>query len=302
MAILIDFSQVVLSACYAFSDQLSVDSEDKDQARNLVRHVILSQLKYYNTTFKEKYGKLIVCCDGKHYWRRKLFAPYKACRKKARAESNLDWKLIFEVIDQTIQDLKENFLFPVIQINEAEGDDVIATLTKYFQENEMVEQNVLFSFPQDVLIVSSDKDLVQLHKYENVSQIAPMNKKRVKDPDPKQYLIEKVIKGDRGDGIPSVLNPEDTYINDQVKPLTMTKKRLTALLETGLDNCQDETIKKRWLMNRQLIDFDYIPKEIEQVIIEHYNQPIKGTRSKIFNYLISHKCNILVRDVSSFNN
>ena len=301
MAILIDFSQVVLSACYAFSDQLSIDNEDKTQARNLVRHVILSQLKHYNTAYKEKYGKLIVCCDGKHYWRRKLFAPYKACRKKARAESNLDWKLIFEVIDQTIQDLKENFLFPVIQIDDAEGDDVIATLTKYFQENEMVEQNVLFSFPQDVLIVSSDKDLVQLHKYENVTQIAPMNKKKVTDPNPSQYLIEKVIKGDRGDGIPSILNPEDTYINEQVKPLTMTKKRLTALLECGIDNCEDEFVKKRWLMNRQLIDFAYIPKQLEQQIIEHYTTPIRGTRSKIFNYLISHKCNIFVRDVSAFN-
>ena len=302
MAILVDFSQVVLSACYAFSDQLSIDNEDKDQARNLVRHVILSQLKFYNTTYKEKYGKLIVCCDGKHYWRRALFAPYKACRKKARAESNLDWKLIFEVIDQTIQDLKDNFLFPVIQIDSAEGDDVIATLTKYFQTNEMVEQNILFKYPQEVLIVSSDKDLVQLHKFENVSQIAPMTKKKVKDPNPAQYLIEKVIKGDRGDGIPSILNPDDTYINDQIKPMVMTKKRLNTFLECGIDNCTDEAVKKRWLMNRQLIDFEYIPQTIEQQIIEHYNVPIQGSRSKIFNYLISHKCNILVRDVSAFNN
>ena len=302
MAILIDFSQVVLSACYAFSDQLTIDNPDKNQARDLVRHVILSQLKQYNTTYKEKYGKLIVCCDGKHYWRRKIFTHYKACRKKARAESKLDWKLIFDVIDQTILDLKENFLFPVIQVDTAEGDDVIATITKYLQTNELIEKNILFSYAQDILIVSSDKDLVQLHKYDNVTQIAPTNKKKVVDPNPSQYLIEKVIKGDRGDGIPSILNPEDTYVNDQIKPLTMTKKRLAALLEQGYDNCTDETIKRRWETNRQLIDFDYIPQSLENLIIEQYTMPVQGSRTKIFNYLISHKCNILVRDVSAFNN
>ena len=302
MAILIDFSQVVLSACYAFSDQLSVDNSNKDQARDLVRHVILSQLKHYNTLYKEKYGKLIVCCDGKHYWRRKLFTHYKACRKKARAESKMDWKLIFDVIDQTIVDLKENFLFPVVQVDSAEGDDVIATLTKYFQNNELIEKNILFSFAQDILIISSDKDLVQLHKYDNVTQIAPSTKKKVTDPNPSQYLLEKVIKGDRGDGIPSILNPEDTYVNEQVKPLVMTKKRRNALLEQGYENCEDENVKRRWDINRRLIDFDFIPQSLEHLIIDQYNTPIKGNRSKIFNYLISHKCNILVRDVSAFNN
>ena len=303
MAILIDLSQVVLGACYAFKDDLSTHKtqEDRNQAINLVRHVILSQLKYYNTKYKQQYGKLIVCCDGRNYWRKKIFPLYKANRKGMRSKIDLDWNLIFDTINKTIDDLHENFLFPVIRVDYAESDDIIATLTKYFQDHEVVE-GPMFDSKQEILIVSSDKDFVQLHVYDNVKQISPVTKRFVSDPDPALYLQKKVLGGDKGDNIANVLSDDDVFNNPEKKSAKMTQKRVTALLETGYDNCQDERIKKNWYRNKVLIDFAYIPEKISNRIIETYQQPIQGSKQKIFDYLIKHQCNLLLNDINAYVN
>ena len=303
MAILIDLSQVVIGSCYAFKEQLTIDAtaQDKQQAIDLIRHIILSQLKSYNIRYRPQYGKLIISCDGKNYWRKKLFHQYKANRKKVRNESNLDWPLIFDTINSTIRDLRDNFMFPVIQIDGAESDDVIATLTKYFQSNELLGGNLLVNDPQPVLIVSSDKDFVQLQKYPNVTQISPRTKGQVTDPDPIRYLQIKCLSGDRGDNIPNVVNPIDAF-NDcnQKKCAPLTKRRIEALLSEGFENCSDPVIKKRWDQNNKLIDFDYIPRKISDAIIEAYKQPIAGNQTKVFNYLIAHNCNLLLGEIDSF--
>lgn len=302
MAILIDLSQVVLSACYAFKDQLTHNESTthKDNAINLIRHTILSQLKYYNVKYKSQYGKMIVCTDGKKYWRKQLYPFYKATRKALRAKVDIDWNLVFHTMQQVVQDLKENFLFPVINVEFAESDDVIATLTKYFQTNELIE-DCMFDRKQDILIVSSDKDFVQLHVYDNVKQISPVTKRFVSDPDPKRYLAEKVLKGDRGDGIMNVLSDDDAFIANK-RCSKMTSKRINALLEQGIDNCDDPIIKRNWERNKTLIDFACIPDYVSKAIIDQYNQPIQGNKQKIFDYLLKHQCNLLLNYINDFTN
>lgn len=302
MAILIDLSQVVLGACYAFKDDLSTQKTEKDrhEAINLIRHVILSQLKYYNTKYKQQYGKLIVCCDGKNYWRKKLFPYYKANRKTMRSKIDLDWSLIFETINETIDDLRANFLFPVVRVDYAESDDVIATLTKYFQDHEVVE-GPMFDSKQNILIVSSDKDFVQLHVYDNVKQISPVTKRFVEDPNPALYLAKKCMIGDKGDGVPNVYSDDDAFINGKKCP-KMTQKRIDALLEQGYENCANPLIKRNWHRNKVLIDFAYIPEKITNRILEQYQQPIEGNKQKIFDYLIKHQCNLLLNDINGFVN
>lgn len=303
MAILIDLSQVVLGACYAFKEDLSTHKtqQDRHNAINLVRHVILSQLKYYNTKYKQQYGKLIVCCDGKNYWRKRLFPYYKANRKTMRSKVDLDWPLIFETINQTIEDLRANFLFPVVRVDYAESDDIIATLTKYFQDHELIE-GPMFDSKQEILIVSSDKDFVQLHVYDNVKQISPLTKAFVDDPDPAHYLAVKVLRGDKGDNIPSVISDDDTYNNPEKKTPKMTQKRIDFLLNEGYENCSDPTIKRNWNRNRTLIDFAFIPTKITNKILDEYCKPVEGNKQKIFDYLIKHQCNLLLNDLNAFVN
>lgn len=301
MAILVDFSQVVISACYAFSNELSVNNPDKNGAKNIVRHVILSQLKSYRKKFKEKYGDLIICVDtnGSKYWR-KVYDPfYKANRKKEREQTSLDWDLVFNVMRDMLVDLKECFPYRVIGVEGAEGDDVVAVLAEYFaQGNEPDSTNPLFDSVQNVLVVSQDRDFVQLQKYENVEQWSPIKSAFICEKDPESYLREKVIRGDKGDGVPNVVNPIDSFVNPPEKTKKLTKKKFDSLFAGEFES---EFEKERYEQNRTLIDFDCIPNEIKEKILNEYkSQTPNKNRAKIFNYLMSHGCSVLLREVEEF--
>ena len=62
-------------------------------------------------------------------------------------------------------------------------DDIIVTLVKYYHQHE------------DIMIVSGDKDFIQLQQYNNVKQYAPIQKQFVgEDIDFKVFLQEQIMK------------------------------------------------------------------------------------------------------------
>ena len=192
--ILVDLNQVMISNLMA---QIGRDS---DISEDLVRHMILNSIRSYNNKFKEEFGDIVICCDSRHYWRREIFPNYKWGRKQHRAGDTLDWDLIFSVFNKVRDEMKEHMPWKVVDVYGAEADDIIATLTKNNNE--------------EILILSGDKDFIQLQKYGNVKQYAPIQKKWVNGVDPKRYIKEHILKGDRGDSIPNFLSPDDTFINN----------------------------------------------------------------------------------------
>src|SRR5210317_1511908 len=153
--ILVDLNQVMISNLMA---QIGRDS---DISEDLVRHMILNSLRSYNGKFKEEYGDIVICCDSRHYWRREIFPNYKWGRKQSRSGDTLDWDLIFSIFNKVRDELKEHMPWKVMDIHGAEADDIIATLVKHNTSGK-------------VLILSSDKDFIQLQKYNNVQQYAPI--------------------------------------------------------------------------------------------------------------------------------
>ena len=158
----------------------------------------------------------------------------------------------------------------------------------------------MYEEPQKIVIISSDKDFVQLQKYRNVVQVSPRTRSFVKTDDPVFYLKEKVIRGDRGDGIPNILNEDDIYVVEGYKSTAMTKKRFDALISQTPETCTDKIISERWARNQKLIDFDYIPKDVEESILEEYAKPIKGSKGKAYEYLIKYQCYQLLQDIDNF--
>ena len=148
MSILIDLNQVLIAN---LMQQLNQDKNQKLD-EGLIRHMVLNSLRSYNKQFKSKYGKIIICCDSKSYWRREFFPFYKANRKKDRDKSGLDWNLIFLTLNKVRDELKENFPYKTIEVDGAEADDIIGVLAARLSKHE------------DVLILSSDKDFGQLQK------------------------------------------------------------------------------------------------------------------------------------------
>lgn len=297
--ILVDYSQVALAAILTF--QADLKSNNPEKIVDLIRHVTLSTIKAYKKKYGREYGQIVLCCDGRKYWRREVFQFYKANRKKARDASDLPWKLIFDTMSQMRDDIAEHFPYKVIHEERAEADDIIAVLAKYTQENELVQEG-LVEDPQKVLILSSDHDFIQLQKYPNVTQWSPNVKKFIKVNDAERYTkyITHVVKaGD--DGIPNILSPDDIFLQEGVRQKPISQKRLDEFLEKGIEACRNDTERRNWHRNVQLIDLDKIPEDVSKTIIDQYlSIKVKGTRMTAFKYLTQHRCRILMEEVEDF--
>jgi len=278
--ILVDLNQVLLAGLMA---QIANQKGKLDE--HLIRHMVLNIIRNHVKNFKTEYGEVVLCCDNRKYWRKEYFPFYKANRKKNRDKSSLDWHMIFDILAKLKVELKENFPYKVIDVEGAEADDIIGTLVPRHAPHEKI------------LILSSDGDFLQLQQNYNVKQYNPSQKKYIISPNPIMDLKEKIIKGDKGDGIPNVLSPSDCFVRDlRQKPIT--QKVLDKLMsESYLE--QDETTKANFIRNATLIDLSFIPKEIKEKIINTYEET-KPAKGKLLNYFIEHKLKNLMEVIEEF--
>ena len=296
--ILIDYSQVALASILTFQAELK--SGDQEKVINLIRHVALSSIKSFKKKYGKEYGEIVICCDGRKYWRRDFFQYYKAGRKKARDKSDLPWTLIFDTLNQMRQDVAEYFPYRVMHIDEAEADDIIAVMSKWTQENALVEEG-LITEPQKVLILSSDHDFMQLQKYDNVNQWSPNTKKfiKVNKKEVHEKMITHIVKaGD--DGIPNILSKDDVFMTgERQKPVSA--KRLQEFIENGFIACKNNEERRNWHRNTTLVDFNHIPENISKMIVENYlNNPPKGDKMTAMKYLMEHRCRLLLEEIEEF--
>jgi hypothetical protein len=296
--IILDYSQVALSNIFQFQADLKKNGSSPD-AVNIIRHAVLTGIKFYKKKYGAQYGEMILACDGKQYWRKDIFPYYKAGRKASREKSDLDWNLVFDTISQIREDVATHFPYKVIHIDRAEADDVIATLCKWTQTNGLVDHG-LFEEKQPVMIISSDGDFKQLHKYDNVKQWSPIQKKMVECPNPVAYLAEHIAKaGD--DGIPNVLSADDVLVTEGVRQSKMTAQKLAKFISEGRDGCENDQQRRNWDRNNQLINLDLIPDEITKMIEDAYIQSKpKGDKMSVYNYLVKHRCRLLLDELEDF--
>ena len=300
--ILVDYSQVALAAILTFQRELK---GDEAEVKNLIRHVTLSTLKSYKKKYAKEYGELVICCDGRKYWRKEIYEHYKASRKKMRDNSDLDWKLIFDTLSEMREDIGKNFPWRVIHVDRAEADDIIAVMTEWVQTNDLIIQG-LMEEPQQVLILSSDKDFKQLQlapfSSGNVRQWSPMQKKFIQATKQEviDFTVEHIVKGDTGDGIPNILSKDDVFVSgERQKPVSA--KRLAEFIEKGIDACRSDEERRNWSRNAMLVAFDNIPKDVKDTIVTTYlNNKPKGDKMTVMNYLIEHRCRLLLDELEDF--
>ena len=92
--IVIDYSQTIISNLMAEIGNRT----DVELDVNLLRHMVINTIRSHKVKFGKEYGEIVIACDNQSYWRREYFKYYKAGRKKAREDSGLDWKQIFEAL------------------------------------------------------------------------------------------------------------------------------------------------------------------------------------------------------------
>ena len=285
--ILIDMNQVCISNL-----MMQIGSKrQNDVDENLVRHMVLNSIRMYRSRFSEEYGELVLCYDSKKYWRRDYFPNYKSNRKKDREASGLDWNLIFETLNNIRDEIKANFPYKVLEVEGAEADDCIATVVDYVSKTPTAYEQVL--------ILSGDKDFIQLQKHNFVKQFSPVLKKFVNGQDPHLYIREHILKGDRSDGIPNFLSADDTFVNElRQKPLA--KKKISTWVDLEPEDYCTEEMMRNYQRNKTLIDLECIPSVLKEQILIDYLKPPVGDRSKLLNYFISKRLKNLMNDIGDF--
>ena len=253
--------------------------------KEMIRHMVLNSLRGFNVKFKEEFGDLVLCSDAGDPWRREFFPNYKYSRKQARQDGPFDWDEIFNIITEIKNEVKDNFPYKVMYVENSEADDLIATIIKLQEEDKY-------------LIISGDKDFIQLHN-DRIRQYNPVLNKFVgKDENPIIYIREHILKGDRSDGIPNILSDDNVFIEGR-RQTPLSKKKIEGWVNEVVPTFTDEQ-QKNYERNRQLIDLNYIPKEIEDNINREFNDVEVATRDKILGYFINKKLKTLIESIDEF--
>lgn len=283
--ILIDYSPIIISSLMVHLKKLP-KGETVDEST--LRIMTLDSLRATIFPFKKNYGEVVLACDSRKSWRRDIFPFYKANRKIIQDASGLDWPSIFQSLDLIKSELKEFLPYKMIEVEACEADDIIAVLTK------------LKSSSENVVIISNDKDFLQLQKYPNVKQWRKYDEKYIKSDNPTAFLKEQIIRGDATDGVPNFLSPDDCLVLKQRQKSINSKALANWVNQTPDEICENENQRRWYNRNELMINLDKISPNYVSAIIDTYNNTITGNRAKMLNYFLNKRMKNLIGSLGDF--
>ena len=281
--ILVDYNQVLISSLMA---QPALQKQGINE--DLIRHMVLNSIRMYRNKFKKRFGgDLVICCDNRNYWRKNKFPQYKAHRKKLRETSTHDWNAIFECLNKIKAELKLYFPYKVLEVCTAEADDVIGTICEELRDEGAI------------LILSGDKDFMQLQRYAGVTQYSPIQKRFLKCDDPEQFLKEHIMRGDKGDGVPNFLSADDTFVTDS-RQTPLSKKKVEQWIDLDPEIFCSTNMLKNYARNQLMVDLTKVPTNLKTEIMEQYHQSSPSDRSKLFPYFMENRLKNLMEHIGEF--
>lgn len=234
----------------------------------ILRKFVMKRLETIDWHLKQHFQEQIDISDGIDFvfalddrvtksFRKDLYPEYKATRHIAKRSYNT-YKIqeyILNVLFPELQ-VEQSYGYHLVKVPGAEGDDVIATIFRNLGKEYML--NVL---------IASDRDYLQL---DNVHQINLQGKEVLPifgdvTLTPQDYLLGKIIVGDKSDNIEQVF--EKTGEKRALKLIRDKAELKKRLLE-------DVNAAKQFELNKKLISFDEIPKELEAQILEEVNKSL----------------------------
>jgi hypothetical protein len=257
------------------------------------KSAMIGSILYYKN-MKTKPSECIIAVDSAPYWRRDILPFYKGTRKSGREESDIDYKSLFPILEELIDEIDEIFPWKVIRVKSLEADDVIGILAPRAASYGKVR------------IISTDGDLVQLQRYPNVEQYSPITKKLVKPKDnPLIDLQHKIIGGDSGDAIPNIFSDDEFFKRRadgiKEKQKSVTSKFFTEAMNTGFNPklfCPNDETLARYERNKMLVDFTMIPVELQDKCIEQYDSQKPTAIMKLQQYFAKNRLRLLLDSIA----
>jgi 5'-3' exonuclease len=209
-----------------------------------------------------KKSKVIFCMDSpkENVWRFKYMKDYKADRCDLTLKNN--FKPTFEetynrIIPKIIKDNSDKI--SSLRMDKLEADDIIAVICKYYEKKDP---------DMKIYLISGDKDFLQLGR-PNLIFLNYKSKKGITlTPDEaKEALKNKILNGDCSDNIPSIF-PKDKKILSlkRRKELIEDENKLKEYLK------ENPEIKEKYELNKIMIDFNNIPKDLQKSIVKEFNK------------------------------
>lgn len=248
--IVIDLSQIGRGKYNRICSKNRVDRLEENELRFLIvdtLHTIITKLSsYYNTT-----NEIILAIDSKGgYWRKQIFPYYKQNRNKIKKESDIDWDFYFQCYNKIINELKQYSPYKVVDVDSCEADDIMYVCAK------------LFAPFVKVVLVTSDGDMKQLHNI-NVLQYHPFQRKFIGRDD--YSLLNHILMGDSGDGIPNILTQDDIYMITDKRSNMLSKQRkelYNGMTLNEAENALEGEELDRFKRNNTLINLSNLPEHL----------------------------------------
>lgn len=256
--VLVDFSNLLYISAY------SKFSKENGPKTSIIMHQLLWKyqkvIKYLKDDLKLDPNKtcIILATDRKSKIRLDLYTDYKIHRKEDEEKVNYQ-KVAFDVSTLFLTYIPNISAYA----DEYEADDVINKITKTFHTKD-----------KNIFIISRDKDLWQLMKYNNVKIYDIINYKEITIEDvynyfklpPDKIVFHKLIYGDKSDNIKSIfsqLNIKNKY-SRKVLEIIKNSSTLEEILEKiiQLYNIEDKSLfYEIALKNYKLVSL-YEPKVV----------------------------------------
>ncbi len=279
------------------------DNTDTDNQAMLYQSVLFSVLNYFNT---HKPDKIIMFFD-KPNWRKEYTKSEKCISGlvyKGKRNINLtssereSLNKLMEYIN-TFEEMIENHTSIIkLSCDRFEADDLIYGACEYL----MLDDN-------EVVIISSDKDMMQLLRHKNVTLIEPTNntERNLNDwnGDADFYTFEKCIRGDvASDNIPNIYpRLRRTKIIEMYTDEYKFNNFLNepAKIPSTKEDC---TVGDLFYENKLLIDLYNQPEEHQKVImktvLKEINRERKFSYFNILKFFGEYKLKKLSKGIDNF--
>ena len=294
MMILFDFNHIVIEgASYSLHKTRILEPK-------LIRLVVLRKFGFCLRSFKQEYGKPVICREGGGYWRKGVFPQYKSGRADARQKDSMDWGTIFNISDMLAAELQEYFAIPCIKIKNQEADDVISAIVRKMPENHM--------------IVSRDKDFLQLKYFGNVDQYDLIKKSNLEYPDDMtqdEFYVHMIIKGQSKDGVPNIFS-DNNYLVESIRQSSVTKAMLADVASNYLDkkgNIKVEELVENILVNpiyKKVVERNNLTEEKllhnihRNITVLDFRQENTEIENEVYEVIARHDYNINFNEAFNF--
>lgn len=239
----------------------------------LCLHSALTTMNMYYNTFAP--DDVIVAFDSRS-WRKEYTKDLSKCvtnkkykgtrREKQTPKEKRLYQMLDDHIDEFCQILDDRTAVLVLRRHLLEGDDLMAAYVQMHRGDENI-------------VISGDKDMIQLLRYEGVKVINPADGKertlKEWDDDPNLFIFEKCLRGDSGDNVQNAYpRLRKTRIvkaySDEYERENIMNHKFTQLEQTGPDEYSDFEYNTGELFkeNKKLVDLTAQPKVIKKEMVK----------------------------------